>query len=150
MRGAQPAVSVRVLIALAALLCAPACGGTTHEGPTKRAESTGKARGHIDTPTRDSIVPDAFVVSGWAISPAGVKAVRVYLDDKIVGTLELTIPRPDVEKAFPALAAAGVPHGFSGWVEVGDAIGYGTLSIEVIDRNDALSRVFNISVNVQP
>jgi hypothetical protein len=137
-------------MALLLVLCTAACHDTAHEGPTRRAESTGKARGHIDTPANDAIVSDSFVVSGWAVSPAGVKAVRVYLDDKIIGTLTLTVPRPDVEKAFAALAPAGVPHGFSGWVEAGDAIGYAKLSIEVIDRNDALTRVFNINVNVQP
>ena len=137
-----------VLVSLC--VCASACDEPAHEGPTRRAETTGRARGHIDMPANDSIVPDSFVVSGWAVSPAGVKAVRVYLDDKIIGTLTLTVPRPDVEKAFSALAPAGVPHGFSGWVEAGDAIGYAKLSIEVIDRNDALSRVFSININVQP
>jgi hypothetical protein len=140
----------RLTIAALTLLCAMACDDAAHEGPTRRAATTGQARGHIDMPVPDSIVPDSFVVSGWAVSPAGVRAVRVYLDDKIIGTLKLTVPRPDVEQALPRLAPAGVPHGFSGWVEAGDTIGFAKLSIEVIDKNDALSRVFNVNVNVQP
>jgi N-acetylmuramoyl-L-alanine amidase len=46
-------------------------------------------------------------VRGWAVSLAPVRRVRVYLDDKPLGTATLGLPREDVALAFPGYPDAG-------------------------------------------
>lgn len=50
---------------------------------------------------------DAVVlVSGWAISPIGVRDVRVFLGDLPLGEVEFGLPRDDVGDEFPAIPMA--------------------------------------------
>ena len=41
-------------------------------------------------------------VQGWSLSPAGVKEMKIHLDDTYIGNATIGISRPDVAKAFPA------------------------------------------------
>jgi len=48
-----------------------------------------------------SIKDGQLVVRGWAISPAGIHRVKVYLDGKLVPPCFYGHPRPDVRRLYP-------------------------------------------------
>jgi hypothetical protein len=48
-----------------------------------------------------SIKDGQLVVRGWAISPAGIHRVRVYLDGKLLAPCFYGHPRPDVKRSYP-------------------------------------------------
>lgn len=47
-----------------------------------------------------------MLVSGWAVSPTGVRDVRVFLGDLPLGEAEFGLPREDVGEEFPAIPMA--------------------------------------------
>lgn len=73
-------------------------------------------------------------ISGWAFHQSGIKEIRVFREDILVGRATLGLDRPDVGQAFP-----DVPHGDrSGFVFlIGQNLGAGlnriTLEIEAGD-----------------
>ena len=46
-------------------------------------------------------VSDWFIVTGWAVARNGLREVRVYLDENLLGTANYGISRPDIGAAFP-------------------------------------------------
>jgi len=48
-----------------------------------------------------SIKDGQLVVRGWAISPVGISRVKVYVNDKFVGSCFYGEPRPDVKRSYP-------------------------------------------------
>ncbi|MBW9144833.1 N-acetylmuramoyl-L-alanine amidase [Clostridium sp. CM027] len=55
----------------------------------------------LDFPSSPKVYGDkGLKVAGWALSPKGVKEVKIYLDDKAIGTATYGLERPDVDSAF--------------------------------------------------
>jgi hypothetical protein len=99
-RGAVRACGVLVLAAAAACSAVP---DPANEVPF----------GAVDIPAAGSTVPAGqVVVGGWAMDDAGIEYVRIFVNRKFVAETRLTVPRPDLIKAFP-----GYLHGteFHGW-----------------------------------
>ena len=106
------------------------------------------SRGFIDAPAEGSSVGPQFVLAGWVIDESGVQKVRIYLDDKLVGSVALSVDRPDIDRAFPAFAANGPRHGFDTGIDAGSRVGYCTIRLEAIDGRGALTRFANVNVTI--
>ena len=73
------------------------------------AKAAAQTIGWLDSPTEEAVVGPTVKVVGWALDPAGVRAVEVRLDGKPFPAL-LGIARPDVAQArpgYPDSAVAG-------------------------------------------
>jgi hypothetical protein len=88
---------------------------TTAAAPAKVA--TEGPEGSVDTPAADEIAEPVVSVSGWALDPAGVRAVEIRTGGHAYQA-RLGIARPDVAKARP-----GVPNNAnSGFEWQGDLV----------------------------
>ena len=43
-----------------------------------------------------------ITIKGWAISKSNISAIKVYINDKLIGNATLGISRPDVKNAYPS------------------------------------------------
>lgn len=93
-----------IALAVIAALGMAACGTT--------GKNAGKLPfGVMDTPRTGETLKGKVVLSGWALSEAGITEIAVYLDRSYVMSGQINGQRPDVAKAFP-----NVPNGQnSGW-----------------------------------
>ena len=51
-------------------------------------------------------------VRGWALSPEGIRGLKIYLEDRLLGIAMPCHPRPDVRRHYPFVHCTGNP-GFS-------------------------------------
>lgn len=106
--------------------------------------------GYIDLPAAGSIVGPVISIAGWAADESGIAWVRIYAGDRIMDPVLLTIPRPDVEKAFPQFARPGAVHGWHDTIDFGEQVGYSVIRAEALDARGALTQLAIITVNIQP
>jgi len=73
--------------------------------------------GTIDSPRDNQSVRGAVLISGWAISGAPIKEIRIAIDGKDVASVGLVDRRPDLVNSFPLYP--GHPfHGYSASVDI--------------------------------
>lgn len=98
---------------------------------------------HCDVPY---LCTDGTVqVVGWALAPAGIKAINGYLDGELVGSARLGFARPDVGQAYPHIAGSG-NAGFSLNASLEQSFeGEHALRLE-IELNDDATRSFELSL----
>ena len=137
---------VTAFVALLALVSSIAC----KQPAPKRALSHHGLIGFIDAPAPEGTVGPVFMVAGWVLGRLGVERVRVYLDDEIVATGPVNVPRPDLYKQFPQYAGTGPNHGFMLNIDVGTRSGYRVLRIEAQDRAGGRAHVASINVRIEP
>lgn len=137
------------LIAVA-LLAACAAGCNREPRPKRQTERNLPSIGFMDSPAPESTVGPMFVVAGWALDESNVDRVRVYLDDELVATLPMTLPRPDVEKQYPGRGPAGRPLGFQTMIDAGARSGYCTIRLEALDGRGALTQIATATVKIEP
>jgi hypothetical protein len=106
--------------------------------------------GFIDSPTAGSTVGPVFLVAGWAVGREGVERVRVYLDDELMATIPVTIPRPDIDREHPRYASTGPNHGFGATIDAGSRAGFRTIRIEAVDKRGAAAHVAAANVKIEP
>ena len=53
--------------------------------------------GSVDAPRDEAVVGPRATVSGWALDPAGIRAVEIRVDGRVFAA-RIGIPRPDVAK----------------------------------------------------
>lgn len=71
------------------------------------------SRIYVDYPAYNaSYYMEDISVSGWALNASGVKSVKIYLNDKIIGQATLGLTRLDVDKAYPGYKG-GTTSGYS-------------------------------------
>jgi hypothetical protein len=142
---------MRGLYATAAILCAVtlACGAPG-QSSSRRQASKHDAVGFIDMPAPGTTVGPVFHVAGWAAGTERVERVRIYLDDRLVATVPITIGRPDIHKVFPQVASTGPIHGFGTTVDAGSRAGYCTIRLEAIDEHGAATYVASVNVKIEP
>jgi|GEM_PF-488852 len=65
--------------------------------------------GNIDSPTaaEAGAISDILSIQGWAISPAGIDRLELFIDDEPVGEPHYGILRPDVHTAHPEVVNSG-------------------------------------------
>ena len=125
--------------------------GCSHDtGPKRQREPNRASMGFIDQPAAEAVVGPIFTVAGWAIDESGVERVRLYLDDQLVATVPITIPRPDVDRAMSVRVGAGTPHGFSVMIDAGSRAGYYTIRAEAIDGKGAISQIATANIRIEP
>ncbi|WP_160674324.1 Ig-like domain-containing protein [Clostridium sp. C8-1-8] len=79
---------------------------STQSGQNEAASSTKPMLMCIDSPTSNSQLSPYTLVTGWALNPAALREVRVYVDDNFNGNAYIGNYRPDVNSAYP-----GYPSG---------------------------------------
>jgi hypothetical protein len=140
----------RLIAALAMTALALGCSGAAPKRQPERNAAQSAMMGFIDSPAEGRTVGPVFGVTGWAAGRDGVDRVRIYLDDDLVATVPVTIPRPDVDKEFPRYASTGPVHGFGATIDAGSRAGYRALRIEAVDRRGALAYVASVNVKIEP
>ena len=93
----------------------------------------------IDRPEGGSRVNAAEVeVAGWVLGKtAPAIAVEVIRGDRILRTLAVSDPRPDVATVYPDRPTAGV-SGFRGTVNLGEVSGEEELTLQAVLRDDTV------------
>lgn len=106
--------------------------------------------GHTDSPQNEAVITGTYTVSGWALSPAGVEKVAVYLDGSYLGTAELGLDRPDIAKLYPAILGsetAGFKYDGS---TSGMPSGRHEIVVQARTKSGALRQVGTLFVNIAP
>ena len=99
------------------------------------------SRNNLDSPAANDIITDGKItVSGWALSEAGTKEVRVSVDGKRLGTATINVPRVDVYNAYPYYSNKN-----AGYEDIFDVSSLGTgiktLVVEIEDNNGKVQTV---------
>lgn len=102
----------------------------------------------IDQPTNGiQIGKKDFTVSGWSLSNSGVKAVKIYVNNILVGDAVINAARPDVAKYYPSYIGSD-KSGYSLAVSK-DKLVEGANQIKVVSTgNDGVATTKNIAVTV--
>ena len=140
---------MRLVPVIIAAMLLSACGDEPRPRRQDPSRQNPPSKGVIDIPAENQVVGPSIIVGGWAIDESGIDRVRIYADDRLVASVPLTGARPDVEKIFPGYGPPGTLHGWGAEVDFGDKVGYTTLRAEALDKNGALTRFANVTVQVQ-
>ena len=92
------------------------------------------SRNTLDSPTSNSTITDGKItVSGWVLSEAGTKEVRVSVDGKKLGTATINLSRTDVYNVYPYYNNKNA--GYKGTFDVSSlGTGIKTLVVEIEDK----------------
>ena len=103
----------------------------------------------LDAPTNNSVVTDGNLqIRGWALDEAGVKEVRVYIDNKDFGTITYGTTRTDVNKAYPGYSS-GNNAGFDGKIDVSSLTSGNKNVVVKITSNDGTSKDIERTITIQ-
>lgn len=80
-------------------------------------------------------ISDWFAVTGWAISRNGIREVRVYLDDALLGIANYGTSRPDIGAAFPDFPASEV-SGFRKMVIIEEGMKRGPQRLTIVAEDN--------------
>ena len=104
---------------------------------------------NLDSPTNNSVVTDGNLkIRGWALDQAGVKEVRVYIDNKDFGTVTYGTTRSDVNNAYPGYAS-GNNAGFDGTIDVSSLTSGNKKVVVRITSNDGTVQNIERTITVQ-
>lgn len=102
----------------------------------------------IETPAQNSTITSREIkIAGWALNSSGIKEVRVYCNNSLMGYAKTGILREDVNIAFPGYSE-GINSGFEYTLDT-SAIGSGvkTIKVTVEGKNGTISeQTENITV----
>lgn len=104
--------------------------------------------GRIDEPNESGIIKGkSMKVRGWALSPTGVKQIKIYVDGVLRNTLAPNVTRPDIKNAFPNYPNPD-KSGYEALVDISNvAPGKRVIKVEEVSNNNTIStRVQNIQV----
>ncbi|HEU0115530.1 MAG TPA: glycosyltransferase family 2 protein, partial [Thermomicrobiales bacterium] len=113
------------------------------EPPADDKPATQPILGRIERPGRtpDVVTEKTISAAGWAVSRAGIFAVKLLVDGVERATADYGIARPDVQALFPGYPDAA-ESGFIGEALVNDlADGFHSLTIRIIGRDGAAAEV---------
>jgi beta-N-acetylglucosaminidase len=105
-------------------------------------------RTYIDSPTANqSFTNQDIQVVGWALNASGVKEVQVLINGTYIGSAEIGLSRPDVDKTYPGYPG-GAQSGYQYTVGVNSLKpGNNTITVDAIG-NDGSSLSRNTVVNI--
>lgn len=144
----MPAIYRHAAMASCAAVLACACGREPQ--PRRQQGPNPPSQGVIDIPADGERVGPVVTVAGWTLDESGVDRVRIYADDRMMVSVPVTLPRPDVARAMPEHARADARHGWEATIDFGEFVGYVTLHAEAIDGRGALTRFARVTVKVDP
>ncbi|MSR91212.1 N-acetylmuramoyl-L-alanine amidase family protein [Inconstantimicrobium porci] len=82
-------------------------------------------------------------LKGWSINASGVKEIKVYVDDKYIGTLQNGQKRMDVKKAYPSYYDSE-NAGFGGKIDITRNVAPGKRKVKVESIGNDGTRTTNI------
>ena len=105
-------------------------------------------KSNLDEPKGNTIATgDTLNIRGWALDSSGIKEVRVYVDEKDLGTVKYGTVRADVNKAHPGYPS-GDNAGFEGSVDI-SSISAGSKKLTVrITANDGKTQSIETTIKV--
>lgn len=94
----------------------------------------------IENPYNDGSVQKENVdISGWAINPAGIEKIQLYIDNKFVKDLSYGYERKDIYKAYNSLADT-LKSGYAGNVNIqGYSGGEHTFKVIAVGKDGSLN-----------
>ena len=103
----------------------------------------------LDNPKNgDTILNGTLNVDGWALTIDGIKEVKVYLDNNLIGNAITGIPRADVASKYPGYDQSN-NAGFSGSFDVSNILsGTKNLKVEIISNNNSL-QTYERTINIE-
>jgi hypothetical protein len=116
--------------------------------PASHHTSKDLPSGNLDVPRNDEIVGREVELSGWAVDDSVVEEVRIYIDGQYKASTRLTLPRPDVSKAYPPYAKPGDLHGWRALVDLGEAETRHTILIRAVDDQGVARDIASVVVQV--
>lgn len=106
------------------------------------------AIGYLGTLSPDITISGIHTVRGWFYNSTGVKEVEILIDDKVVGTAQYGISRPDVPLVFPEV---GMNSGFNYMLDTTKlSAGKHTIEVRGIGNNGVETTIRKVSVTVSP
>lgn len=103
-------------------------------------------RGYLDSVKSNTTISGFHNVRGWFYNSTGVKKVDILVDDKVVGTAQYGLSRPDVPLVFPEV---GMDSGFSYMLDTTKlSEGNHTIEARGIGNNGAETTIRKVSVMV--
>jgi len=103
-------------------------------------------RGYLDSVKSNMTISGFHNVRGWFYNSIGVKKVDILVDDKVVGTAQYGLSRPDVPLVFPEV---GMDSGFSYMLDTTKlSEGKHTIEARGIGNNGVETTIRKLSVMV--
>lgn len=132
----------RRVVAAGVVCLTMACAGPAH----RRSEVP---FGALDLPAPNSVVaPGPLVVGGWAMDDEGIDVVRVFVNRRFVAETRLTVPRPDLIKAFPAYLHNTEVHGWNLTITLQAGTGAAEILAQAVDSRGATRDLGTVVVTV--
>nr|WP_275299528.1 Ig-like domain-containing protein [Clostridium sp. YIM B02506] len=101
---------------------------------------------NVDEPRVNLTANGNIKVRGWALNASGIKEVKVYAQDKYVGSAALGKSRPDVKNAYPVYTNAD-KSGYEYTINTSAiAVGGNTIKVQAIG-NDGTSQTYSVKIN---
>ncbi|WP_195245509.1 Ig-like domain-containing protein, partial [Clostridium celatum] len=94
---------------------------------------------NIDMPTNNlTITNNTLSIDGWALHAFGIKEVKVFVDDHLLGNATLGVARADVNSAYPGYFN-GSNSGFSGTFDLSNlSTGTKTVRVEIVANDNSV------------
>lgn len=103
---------------------------------------------NVDEPGVNLTANGNVKVRGWALNASGIKEVKVYAQDKYVGSAALGKSRPDVKNAYPIYPNSD-KSGYEYIINASAiAVGGNTIKVQAIG-NDGTSQTYSVKINKQ-
>ena len=101
---------------------------------------------NVDEPRVNLTATGNINVRGWALNASGIKEVKVYAQDKYVGSAALGKSRPDVKNAYSVYPNAD-KSGYEYTINTSAiAVGGNTIKVQAIG-NDGTSQTYSVKIN---
>ncbi|WP_315112843.1 Ig-like domain-containing protein [Clostridium intestinale] len=101
---------------------------------------------NVDEPKANLTANGNIKVRGWALNSSGIKEVRIYAEEKYVGSASLGKSRPDVKNAYSVYPNAD-KSGYEYTINTSDIeVGGNTIKVQAIG-NDGTSQTYSVKIN---
>ncbi|MGL5153147.1 MAG: glucosaminidase domain-containing protein, partial [Clostridium sp.] len=116
----------------------------SNDNSVKKLESTVlisklETIGRIDVPREDTVLSNEVRVGGWALSPTGIKEIKVYIEGKFKKSIMAEVERPDVVNIYPQYGS-NTKVGFNTYVDISDITTGGSknVAVEIIGNDNSI------------
>jgi hypothetical protein len=104
--------------------------------------------GSVDLPKNGQRVGREVDVSGWAADDSAVASIDIYVDGRYERSSFVSIPRPDVAKAFPKYVKPGGSPGWQCSVDLGERPGAHAILAQAVDTLGATRDLGSVTVQL--
>jgi hypothetical protein len=105
--------------------------------------------GTVDTPAPNAILgPGPIVIGGWAADDSQVSEIRIFADGFFRTKTTVSVPRPDVARAFPAYHTTGDLFGWNVSLDFSFSPGAHTILVQAVDDSGATRDIGTVLVTM--